>query len=793
MLLTAHAAFAQIGVINSQTSSKMFSANHTGNYEDLWSEVIYTLNFTNLKYSVISENQLNDIDPKKFNLLILPLVQNLPQETLLKIENYVKNNGKIIVIFSDAPINQTSQKLAEILKIQQENPKKLENKTYINFVSNKQIGENGFPGSSIIAAIKLTAFSKPLAYWNQAEEGSPAITISDTGSYIGWKWGNDGDINFNTDAMKAVIESLNPGLLKKEQAKLNFKVFSKRLDEINSIRNDTYEFTDDNSQNSLTNTFGEIQDYLYISKIQENLAKAYYYDNDYEKAQNELKKARYNALVAYAKAAPSSIIEGRTLWLDRGTIVSIKSREEMASLFDKIQKIGINMIYFETVNAGFSVYPSKITEQNPMTQGRDLLAWAVDEAHKRNMELHAWIWVFAVGNVKHNPLIAKTYSYPGPLLSRNYDLALLGPDGNMIPNNQNEYWLDPSNPKSREIMLSILEEIVKNYQVDGVQLDYIRYPFQKNNNFMGFNAVSRQKFEIETGNSLDKLDKNTLRMWNEWKTKQVSLFVKSVSDSLRKIKPNIRISAAVFGGERQQRLNTIQQDWESWIDNGWVDILNPMIYSTNTAQLKQNLDYFVKSVGNRAFIYPGIAVRQLEDADMLEQIYTIKDKGLVGNTLFAMAHLGTEKSELLAQGPYRFKGAKNPSINPLNSAIDLLSDFLSKVDNIKSTGKNRTTYNYRTEQVITTAQQLKLYITSYSTNPTSPNIEKSLSMLHNLEFLTDTWTSSDPSAKPMAIKVMNGSLKEIETLLSYQQHKTTLKDYAQSEILTNCTSVESKE
>ena len=788
-LFTSNSVYAQIGIINSPTSSKLISANHTGNYDELWSEIIYTLNFTNIKYSIIPEDRLNDIDVKKYNILILPLIENLPNETLQKIETYVKNNGKIIILFADAPTNQTTQKLTELIKIKEDQPKKLDLKSYVNFVNNKKFAENAFPSSSRIASIQLTQNSIMLAGWNHLEENIPAVTISDTGSYIGWKWGNDGDINFNTDVMKQVIEALYPGLVKKEQTKLNFKDFTKKLEEINSIQKDTYDFVNDDMQNNPQLSYNEIQDYIYISKIQENLSKAYYYDNDYEKAQEELRKSKHNALVAYAKAAPSSIIEGRTLWLDRGTIVSIKTQEEMASLFDKIQKIGINMIYFETINAGYTIYPSKITDQNPMTIGRDPLLWAVQEAHKRNMELHAWTWIFAVGNVKHNPLIAKSYNYPGPVISKNYDTALLGSDGNMIPVNQNEYWIDPANPKAKNIVLSLLEEIVKNYQVDGIQLDYIRYPFQKNNNLMGFNTESRQRFEIETGNILDKLDETTVKEWNTWKTKQVSLFVKDISESLRKIKPDIRISAAVFGGNKQKRLNTIQQDWESWVDNGWIDILNPMIYSTKTAQLEEDLDYFVKSVGSKAFIYPGIAVRQLEDADMLEQIYAIKDKGFVGNTLFAMAHLGTEKSEILSQGPYRYKGAKNPSVNPIESAVALLDDFLVRINNINKTSRTK---NSSLERAINETNQLRAYIVSYSLNPQASNIKKSLSMLYSIEYLINNSFAGDNILKTVSVKSILTSLKEIETLLSYQQHKINLKDLAQNEFSTSCAVINTK-
>ncbi|MCK7504630.1 MAG: hypothetical protein MZV70_11450 [Desulfobacterales bacterium] len=72
------------------------------------------------------------------------------------------------------------------------------------------------------------------------------------------------------------------------------------------------------------------------------------------------------------------------------------------------------------------------------------------EAHKRNIELHAWTWIFAVGNTRHNPIIGKPNEYPGPIISKYPELALRGPDGGMLAPNQHEFWLDPSNARARE-------------------------------------------------------------------------------------------------------------------------------------------------------------------------------------------------------------------------------------------------------------------------------------------------------------------------------------------------------
>ena len=362
-------------------------------------------------------------------------------------------------------------------------------------------------------------------------------------------------------------------------------------------------------------------------------------------------------------------------------------------------------------------------------------------------------------------------------LAKNYDLALLGPDGNLLPVNQHEYWIDPANDKARHLVLSLLEEIVKNYDVDGVQLDYIRYPFQRSDTQMGFGIEGRHKFEIETGCSLDNLDQNTIKTWNNWKKNQISSFVKESSEHLHKIKPNIQISAAVYGGDRRKRFNTIQQDWERWVNQGWIDILNPMIYSSNTSQLTENLDYIIKSVNDKVLVYPGIAVRQLEDVDLLEQIYTIKDLGLFGNTIFAMAHPGNEKSDLLSSGPYRFKEAKVPNDNPINSANEFIEEFLEKINNIKLNSKDESlAYNYSADEVITDAEKVHNYIQNLTGQHTPAKIDIAITMIQNLESLTKTWMATEKQVKPLRVKLMNCYLKNAESLLSFQQHKKILKD-----------------
>ena len=159
----------------------------------------------------------------------------------------------------------------------------------------------------------------------------------------------------------------------------------------------------------------------------ENVAKFQdaYHNRRYYEADEYLHLARQDYSLAFAQAMPVRPVEARCVWLDRGTIITTQNARGMSDLFDRLKGAGTNVVYFETNNAGFTMYPSKIATQNPGVIGWDPLGVAVKEAHKRGMELHAWMWVFNVGNAKHNPIIGKDADYAGPVLSgHNFDWAL---------------------------------------------------------------------------------------------------------------------------------------------------------------------------------------------------------------------------------------------------------------------------------------------------------------------------------------------------------------------------------
>ena len=417
--------------------------------------------------------------------------------------------------------------------------------------------------------------------------------------------------------------------------------------------------------------------------LESNLYKARFIHNlkrgdDYH-AQQAFEEAERLLARASLLTTSSPRVEGRAIWLDRGTIVKSGGAAGLKKIMQRIAESGINVVYFETINAGFPVYPSKLTMQNPLTEGWDPLKVAVEEGHRLGVEVHAWVWVFAVGNTRHNPIIGQSPKYEGPVLNETglMSEALRNSGGGlMAKGTQHEFWLSPASPKARQFLKDEFAEIVTNYDVDGLHLDYIRYPFQSSSAQMGYEDVGRQRFYNSTKASLGT--GGASKVWIAWKTYQVSSFVKEVSEMVRAVRPEVKISAAVFPMPRSSRILALQQDWETWLDNGWVDMLSPMSYTSSPRKLRNTYQSVIAATRKKSIVYPGIAIDRLDAQDLLTQVNTIRERGGMGNTLFAMAHLDAGKVEALKDGPYRERKTLTPHKDPLLAVKLLMDDFSTK-------------------------------------------------------------------------------------------------------------------
>lgn len=247
-----------------------------------------------------------------------------------------------------------------------------------------------------------------------------------------------------------------------------------------------------------------------------------------------------------------------------------KMQKTLVYQLDELQKSGINTILFQVRAEGDALYRSNIEPWSRFLTGQqgrapepywDPLEWMVEQCHKRNMEIHAWI----------NPFRAKTKGTP----------ALTSPYYQQHPDFFFEYdglWIfDPGIPLNRSYICHVASDIIRRYDVDGMHIDDYFYPYP----VAGVNIPDDNSY-AKYGNGMDR---------NDWRRHNVNLFIKQLSDSIHAAKPWCKFGVSPFGIYRNmkndpngsatnglQNYDELYADILLWVRNGWIDYNIPQIY-----------------------------------------------------------------------------------------------------------------------------------------------------------------------------------------------------------------------
>ncbi len=243
---------------------------------------------------------------------------------------------------------------------------------------------------------------------------------------------------------------------------------------------------------------------------------------------------------------------------------TVRQQKELCAILDNLQDAGINTVIFQARIRSTTAYPSAIEPWDGAFSGQpgvappyDPLRFVVEECHKRGMELHAWVVAFPVCKVKTAKQLGRK-----ALPNRRKELCRRCGD---------QWMMDPGVPGTGEYIAGICAEIVRNYAVDGIHLDYIRYP--------------------EKGINWD--DRLTHRRYGqgkklqEWRRDNVTRVVKSIRDSVKSIRPWVKMSCSPVGKHadlpRQSSYgwnarDAVSQDAQAWLRDGLMDMLFPMMY-----------------------------------------------------------------------------------------------------------------------------------------------------------------------------------------------------------------------
>ncbi len=480
---------------------------------------------------------------------------------------------------------------------------------------------------------------------------------------------------------------------------------------------------------------------------------------------------RQNLWRAYPTDSLASLPEIRAIWLDRGTIVEAKSPEGLRKVFDRMAAAGVNTVFIETVNAGYTIYPSDVApEQNPLTRGWDPMAAAVELAKERKMEIHAWVWVFAVGNRRHNRIVGKDDNYPGPVLSRYPNWADQSTRGGIFPP-ENKPFLDPANPEVQDYLIRLYREILTRYDVDGLQLDYIRYPRQSGWHTASYGEASRAGFRQLTGidpTQISPNDRSLWWLWTQYRAEQVNQFVARVAKELRPIRPHLVISAAVFPWKQIDRLNRIQQNWETWVGEGQVDWLVPMTYAPETSRfLQEKVQPALKGMGDSPGLFlPGVLIKNVSEGELLDKIQAVRDLPAGGFSLFAAEYLNPKHEELFKHTRSTPESKILPHRSPFQAAL-IRYEFLLKEWEPFLRGERLWLRGKSLQEMQTKTQSLKTALTVLQKNPTDRDYQIAITALREINQDLSKWLRLEALERPYRVNTWANRLIAIERMMQY--------------------------
>jgi uncharacterized lipoprotein YddW (UPF0748 family) len=444
---------------------------------------------------------------------------------------------------------------------------------------------------------------------------------------------------------------------------------------------------------------------------------------------------------------------------------------------------GINTVFFETLNASYPIYPSRVApQQNPLIRGWNPLAVAVKLAHERGMELHAWVWTFAAGNQRHNQVINVNPNYPGPVLAAHPDWANYDNKGNTIPPGQTKPFFDPANPQLRQYLLKLFEEIVTNYQVDGLQLDYIRYPFQDPGagRTYGYGKAARTQFQQLTGVdplTISPTQADLWRKWTDFRTQQVDSFVADVSQMLRKKRSNLILSVAVFPLPEPERIQKLQQHWEVWARKGDIDLIVPMTYAQDTARFQRLAQPWIASTQlGSTLLVPGIRLLALPNLGAFDQLQLIRDLPASGYALFAAENFNNDLLKIFTNTQGKVQPVASepiPHRQPFQTAVVRYAalkrewQFLIQNDQLPIPATKVSEFNNQIELVEKAFHQL-------ATAPSATKLLIAKASLTRFQSQFRVWMREAAMNNPYQVRVWENRLATIERLLRYGERRSQL-------------------
>jgi len=332
-------------------------------------------------------------------------------------------------------------------------------------------------------------------------------------------------------------------------------------------------------------------------------------------------------------------------------------RSYIANAIDKAAQANFNMVFFQVRGNGDAYYTpgrepwgSLLTDTLGKDPGWDPLAFALERAHARGLELHAWINAFPVWRGSEPPPETKPRS---PYL-KHPEWLVCDIAGTPQPLSEHYVSFSPGIPAVHDYIIDVVKDIVQRYDVDGIHFDYVRYPEKSPEKGFSHDSISVARFNSQEGNPY-RLE------WEDWQREQLNQFVYRAYNELTTLKPELKVSAAVIGSYNEGGWNayySVYQDPRRWVELGKLDFITPMMYWP-----RRHPDYPFATLAEKwqeqlppeRYVFPGIGTyrytsrkRNYNWREALAQVDVVRSHQLPGLVFFGSRSL-TDRWENLRE------------------------------------------------------------------------------------------------------------------------------------------------
>jgi uncharacterized lipoprotein YddW (UPF0748 family) len=351
----------------------------------------------------------------------------------------------------------------------------------------------------------------------------------------------------------------------------------------------------------------------------------------------------------------------RAIWVTRATLTSPDAIRQMVRA---AEAGGFNTLMVQVRGRGDAYFASTLEPRAAELVSKpdfDPLKTVLEHAHAAGMQVHAWVAVNLVSSAASLPasrdhVVYRTPEWlmvPRELVAELKKIDLRSPAyiGRLArwtrahADDVEGLYTSPLNPAAQAHTAAVIGEIARKYPIDGVHLDYARYP----NESFDYSAVALEQFkeavlptltaaerrEAAARERLDPIAYPNLfgDRWNAFRRDRMTALVTRIRLLVKAARPDAIVSAAVMP-DAQQALDDRQQDWRGWLDQSIIDVLCPMAYTTDAAVFQQQVAAAMEYAGTRP-VWAGIGAYRLTAAQTLLNIAAARKLGTAGIILFS--------------------------------------------------------------------------------------------------------------------------------------------------------------